>query len=87
MLSQVDEITGYTSAAPNRVLKTLDTLVHPGQIHWAVVLITALTIGLIVLLECTPLGALGMVVAIAPVACTDISTVLVDSAPTTVPTR
>ncbi len=65
MLSQVDEITGYTSDAPNRVLKTLDTLVHPGQIQWAGVFIAALTVGLIVLLERTRLGALGMVVAIA----------------------
>ena len=65
MLSQVDEITGYTSDAPNRVLKTLDTLVHPGQVQWAGVLVAALTIGLIVLLERTRLGALGMVVAIA----------------------
>ena len=64
MLSQVDEITGYTSNAPNRVLKTFDTLIHPGQIVWAGVLIAALTIGLIVLLERTRLGALGMVVAI-----------------------
>jgi sulfate permease, SulP family len=64
MLSQVDEITGYTSDAPNRVLKTLDTLVHPGQIQWAGVLVAALTVGLIVLLERTRLGALGMVVAI-----------------------
>ncbi len=65
MLSQVDEITGYTSDAPNRVLKTFDTLVHPGQIQWAGVLVAAVTIGLIVLLERTRLGALGMVVAIA----------------------
>jgi len=65
ILSQVDEVTGYTSDASNRVLKTLDTLVHPGQIHWAGVLVAALTIGLIVLLERTRLGALGMVVAIA----------------------
>ncbi len=65
MLSQVDEITGYTSNAPNRVLKALDTLVHPGQVHWAGALVAALTIGLIVLLERTRLGALGMVVAIA----------------------
>jgi SulP family sulfate permease len=65
MLSQVDEITGYTSDAPNRVLKTLDTLIHPGQIQWAGVFIAALTVGLIVLLERTRLGALGMVVAIA----------------------
>ena len=32
-------------------------------------------------------GTSEMITAIAPVACTDISTVLVDSAPTTVPTR
>ena len=65
MLSQVDEITGYTSTATNRVLKALDTLLHPGQILWAGVLVAALTVGLIVLLERTRLGALGMVVAIA----------------------
>jgi sulfate permease, SulP family len=65
MQSQVDEITGYTSDAPNRVLKTLDTLLHPGQISWAAVAVAAITIALIVLLERTPLGALGMVVAIA----------------------
>ncbi len=65
MLSQVDEITGYTSDAPNRVLKAFDTLIHPGQVQWAGVFIAALTIGLIVVLERTRLGALGMVVAIA----------------------
>ncbi len=59
MLSQVDEITGYTSNAPNRVLKTFDTLIHPGQIVWAGVLIAALTIGQIVLLERTRLGSGG----------------------------
>ena len=32
-------------------------------------------------------GTSEMITAIAPVACTDINTVLVDSAPTTVPTR
>jgi sulfate permease, SulP family len=65
MLSQVDEITGYTSAAPNRVVKALDTLLHPGQILWAGVLVAALTVVLIVLLGRTRLGALGMVLAIA----------------------
>jgi SulP family sulfate permease len=64
ILSQVDEVTGYTSDAGNRVLKALDTLLHPGQVHWPGVLVAALTIGLIVLLERTRLGALGMVVAI-----------------------
>ena len=35
ILSQVDEVTGYQSDAGNRVLKALDTVVHPGQIQWA----------------------------------------------------
>ena len=35
ILSQVDEVTGYQSDAANRVLKALDTVVHPGQIQWA----------------------------------------------------
>jgi len=64
ILSQVDEVTGYASDAGNRVLKALDTVLHPGQVHWAGVLVAALTIALIVLLERTRLGALGMVVAI-----------------------
>ena len=65
ILSQVDEVTGYQSDATNRVLKALDTVVHPGQIQYASVAVAALTIVLIVLLERTRLGALGMVVAIA----------------------
>ncbi len=65
ILSQVDEVTGYQSDATNRVLKALDTVVHPGQIQYASVAVAALTIALIVLLERTRLGALGMVVAIA----------------------
>ena len=65
MLSQVDEITGFQSDAGNRVLRALDTLVHPAQISWAGVFVATLTIVLIGLLERTRLGALGMVVAIA----------------------
>ena len=65
ILSQVDEVTGYQSDASNRVLKALDTVVHPGQIQYASVAVAALTMVLIVLLERTRLRALGMVVAIA----------------------
>jgi len=65
ILSQVDEVTGYQSDASNRVLKALDTVVHPGQIEYASVAVAVLTIALIVLLERTRLRALGMVVAIA----------------------
>jgi len=65
ILSQVDEVTGYQSDASNRVLKALDTVVHPGQIQYASVAVAALTVVLIVLLERTRLRALGMVVAIA----------------------
>ena len=65
ILSQVDEITRYTGDAGNRVGRAIDTLLHPGQLHYGSVLVAALTMGLILVLERTALGALGMVVAIA----------------------
>jgi len=56
ILSQVDEITGYTSDAGNRVGRAIDTLLHPGQLHYGSVLVAALTMGLILVLERTALA-------------------------------
>ena len=64
VLGQLDTFTGYTSTAPNRVLRAVDTLVHIADFDWPTVLIGTLTIGLILALERTRLGALGMVAAI-----------------------
>ncbi|MCV2394767.1 SulP family inorganic anion transporter [Actinotalea sp. M2MS4P-6] len=64
VLGQLENLTGYGSDASNRVTRALDTVLSAGQLHWPSVLLGAVTIALIVALERTRLGALGMVVAI-----------------------
>ncbi len=64
ILGQLDNFTGYTAQGANRVLRALDTALNPGQLDLATVTIGAATIALIVVLERTRLGPLGMVVAI-----------------------
>jgi SulP family sulfate permease len=64
ILGQLDNFTGYESEGANRVLRAFDTLLNVGQASWPTITVGAATIGLIVLLERTRLGALGMVVAI-----------------------
>jgi len=64
ILGQFDSFTGYEAEGGNRVLRAFDTVINLGQAHWPTILIGVATIVLIVLLEKTRLGALGMVVAI-----------------------
>jgi SulP family sulfate permease len=64
VLGQLDSFTGYTSDGSNRVLRAIGTLLSPLQLHWPTVLIGVATIVMIVALERTRLGPLGMVVAI-----------------------
>ncbi|HSF86760.1 MAG TPA: SulP family inorganic anion transporter [Acidimicrobiia bacterium] len=64
VLGQLDSFTGYESDGSNRVLRAIDTVLNPGQWDWPTVLIGVATIGLIIGLERTKLGPLGMVVAI-----------------------
>jgi sulfate permease, SulP family len=64
ILGQLANLTGYTASGANRVLRALDTLLHPGQLHMATLFIGVATIVLIVLLERTRLGPMGMVVAV-----------------------
>lgn len=64
VLGQLGTFTGYSSDGANRLTRAIDTFLHPWQFSWATVLIGALTIVLILALERTRLGALGMVVAI-----------------------
>lgn len=64
VLGQLDNFTGYAAQGANRVAKAFDTLTSVGLFVWPAVLVGGLTILLIVLLERTRLGALGMVVAI-----------------------
>jgi SulP family sulfate permease len=64
VLGQLDDFTGYDSVGDNRIASAVNSLVHLGSWAWSAVLIGAATIVLILILERTPLGALGLVVAI-----------------------
>ncbi|WP_088889645.1 SulP family inorganic anion transporter [Leptolyngbya ohadii] len=64
ILGQLDNWTGYQSSGPNRLVRTFDLLLHLDQMHRPTLVIGILTIILILTLERTRLGALGMVVAI-----------------------
>jgi len=64
ILGQLDNFTGYESAGANRVLRAFDTVLNLGKASWPTIAVGIATIGLILLLERSKLGALGMVVAI-----------------------
>ena len=64
VLGQFESFTGFSSDDSNRVFRAIDTVLSPLQLHWPTVLIGVATIVLIVTLEKTRLGPLGMVVAI-----------------------
>ncbi len=64
VLGQFDSFTGYTSDGPNRVLRAIDTIFSPLQLHWPTVLIGVATMVLIIVLEKTRLGPLGIVAGI-----------------------
>jgi SulP family sulfate permease len=64
VLGQLTNFTGYEASGDNRIARTLDLLLHPLQIDLATLVIGLVTVALIVGLERTSLGSLGMVVAI-----------------------
>lgn len=64
ILGQLDNFSGYEADGENRVGKTFDLLLNLGQSHFPTIAIGVITIVLIVLLERTRLGPLGMVVAV-----------------------
>lgn len=65
VLGQLDDFTGYASEGSNRVLRAIDSVINVGSWSTSAVVVGGLTILLIVVLERTPLGALGIVGAIA----------------------
>jgi SulP family sulfate permease len=64
ILGQLDDFTGYSSTGPNRIIRTLDLFLNLNQIVLPTLMVGIVTIILILTLEKTRLGALGMVVAI-----------------------
>ena len=63
-LGQLANLTGYHAAGPNRVVRAVNTLIHPGRIDGRTLVVGLVTIGLILVLERTRLGPLGMVTAV-----------------------
>ncbi|MFZ0012858.1 MAG: SulP family inorganic anion transporter, partial [Acidimicrobiia bacterium] len=61
ILGQLDNLTGYDSVGDNRLSRTLNLLVNLGQTHLPSILIGVGTIVLILVLEKTRLGPLGLV--------------------------
>jgi SulP family sulfate permease len=64
VLGQLAGATGYSSPAPNRLLRAADTLLHVAAFHWPTVAVSLATLAMILLLERTRLGSLGLVLAI-----------------------
>lgn len=65
VLSQVGDFTGYSSEYSNRVIKAVDTLLHPGSLHWPTVAVGALTVAVILLVDRTKLRNFSMLVGMA----------------------
>ncbi|GMQ93389.1 MAG: SulP family inorganic anion transporter [Acidimicrobiia bacterium] len=64
ILGQLDNFTGYGAEGGNRVARAFDLLRNLGQVHLPTIVVGAGTIVLIIVLERTKLGPLGMVVGI-----------------------
>jgi SulP family sulfate permease len=64
ILGQLADFTGYDAQGANRITRAVDTLLNPAQWDPPTLVVGIATIALIVLLERTRLGALGMVIAI-----------------------
>jgi SulP family sulfate permease len=64
ILGQLANFTGYAAEGGNRVVRAVNTVIHPGRLDNRSLLVGVVTVVLIVLLERTRLGALGMVVAV-----------------------
>lgn len=63
ILGQLSNLTAYSSGGSNRLTRAIDTLLHPGAWDLPTVAVGIVTIVLILLLERTRLGGLGLVVA------------------------
>ena len=64
ILGQLPNLTGYAAEGSNRVVRAINTVLSPGMLDWTSVAIGAATIALIIVLERTRIGALGLVIAV-----------------------
>lgn len=64
VLGQLSNFTGYQAEGDNRILRTVDTLVHVLQWNLPAVIVGSISILIIVCLQPTRFGSLGLVVAV-----------------------
>jgi sulfate permease, SulP family len=64
VLGQLTNLTGYAAPGGNRVVRAINTVLSPASLDWASVTVGLLTIALIVVLERTRVGSIGLVVAV-----------------------
>ena len=64
VLGQLDDFTGYEAEGANRILRTFDLIVNFWKIDVPTLIVGVVTIVLIVVLQRTRLGPLGLVVAV-----------------------
>jgi SulP family sulfate permease len=65
VLGQLGDFTGYEAEGSGRITRALDTVLHFWEIDGPTITVGIVTVVLIVVLQRTALGALGLVVAIA----------------------
>jgi SulP family sulfate permease len=64
VLGQLGDLTGYDAAGGNRIVRAIDTVLHPGRIDPQTLAVGIATIVAIVVLERTRLRSLGLVVGL-----------------------
>ena len=64
VLGQLNDFSGYDAHGSNRLSRALDLLFNLGKADWSTMMVGTVTIVLIVILQRTRLGALGLVVAV-----------------------
>lgn len=64
ILGQLANLTGYKAEGANRVIRAVNTFAHPGELHPQSLVVGVITIALILLLERTRAGPLGLVLAV-----------------------
>jgi SulP family sulfate permease len=64
ILGQLANLTGYKAEGANRVIRAVNTFAHPGELHLQSLAVGVVTIALILLLERTKAGPLGLVLAV-----------------------
>jgi sulfate permease, SulP family len=64
ILGQLGDLTGYSSAYSNKVVKGLDTLLHLGRVDGPTLAVGLATIALILVLDRTPLRKVSLLIAL-----------------------